>query len=63
YAQTTVNLSSPGTLKNVADITSVTDLILTGSIDARDVAFICDNFYPVREMLPYSFYNVNPKIS
>jgi hypothetical protein len=43
YAQTTINLSSAGTLKDVANITSATDLILTGYIDARDIAFIRDN--------------------
>jgi hypothetical protein len=39
-AQTTVNLSSAGTLKDVAGIENVTHLMLTGEIDARDVAFM-----------------------
>jgi hypothetical protein len=43
YAQTTINLSSPGTLKNVAEIENVTHLIVTGTIDARDVKFMRDN--------------------
>jgi uncharacterized repeat protein (TIGR02543 family) len=44
YAQTTtVNLNSAGTLKDVVDITAATNLTITGSIDARDFAFIRDN--------------------
>ncbi|MDR2383730.1 MAG: hypothetical protein LBD76_07615, partial [Prevotellaceae bacterium] len=43
FSQTNVDISSPGTLKNVAGIESVTELIITGKIDARDIKFIRDS--------------------
>jgi hypothetical protein len=39
YAQTVVNLSSAGSLKDVADIDTVNHLIITGNIDVRDITF------------------------
>jgi hypothetical protein len=42
YSQT-VNVSSPGTLKNVAGIKTATQLTLTGEIDASDFNFMCDS--------------------
>jgi uncharacterized repeat protein (TIGR02543 family) len=50
YAQTTINLSSPGTLKNVADIKSVTQLTITGVIDARDFKFMRDSISNLAEL-------------
>ncbi|MDR2651921.1 MAG: leucine-rich repeat domain-containing protein, partial [Prevotellaceae bacterium] len=49
YAQTT-HLSSPGTLKNVEDIKSATQLTLTGVIDARDIRFMRDNMSYLTEL-------------
>ena len=43
YAQTTVNLSSAGTLSEKITDKNVTHLILTGHIDARDFLFMRDN--------------------
>jgi hypothetical protein len=43
YSQTTHNISSAGTLRYVANIKAVTNLTLTGNIDARDIAFMRDS--------------------
>jgi hypothetical protein len=60
YVQTTINFSSHGTLKDVAGTETVTDLIITSSIDACDMTFIRDNFHSISEIL---LYNVNQEIS
>jgi uncharacterized repeat protein (TIGR02543 family) len=48
-AQTTVNLTTAGTLQYQPGMASVQKLILTGPIDVRDMKFICDNM-PVTEL-------------
>ncbi|MDR1341697.1 MAG: leucine-rich repeat protein [Prevotellaceae bacterium] len=46
----TVNLTNAGTLQSVAGIANVQKLILTGSIDARDVKFMRDNMPLLAEL-------------
>jgi hypothetical protein len=44
YSQTTVNVNiSPGTLKDIPDITNITHLTITGHINDSDIAFMRDN--------------------
>jgi uncharacterized repeat protein (TIGR02543 family) len=46
----TVNLTKAGTLKDTADMASVTHLALTGQIDARDVKYMRDNMLQLVEV-------------
>jgi uncharacterized repeat protein (TIGR02543 family) len=50
YSQTVINLNSAGTLKNVAKIDTVTNLTVTGVIDARDIAFMRDSIPNLAEL-------------
>jgi uncharacterized repeat protein (TIGR02543 family) len=45
-----INLTSAGTLKDVAGIKDITHLTITGKIDARDVAFIRDSILNLVEL-------------
>jgi hypothetical protein len=53
----TLNLTAAGTLKDVPDISTVSHLRLTGSIDARDVSFMRDSM-PVLMVLDLEGANV-----